>query len=157
MGRARYHYHYRRGPIGRPFGPLLILCAAVLAAVGMAGLALVAALAVLMPFMLAGVGAVLVIRHARRRQVVRGQQTAPMPARRSAPLVTRTEPVDDWRATRARFAQLRSEYGQFECDPLAVLRLPALADVMVPSTSRFVDAFAEAQALDTDTEPPAAH
>jgi hypothetical protein len=27
----------------------------------------------------------------------------------------------------------------------------------VPSTGRFVDAFAEAQALDTDTEPPAAH
>jgi hypothetical protein len=35
----------------------------------------------------------------------------------------------DWRATRARFAQLRTEYAQFECDPLAVLRLPALTDV----------------------------
>ncbi|MGH3985317.1 MAG: hypothetical protein ACRDST_22180 [Pseudonocardiaceae bacterium] len=63
----------------------------------------------------------------------------------------------DWRVTRARLAQLRSEYGQFECDPLAMLRLPALADVTVASTGRFVDAFAEAQALDTDTEPPAAH
>jgi len=52
---------------------------------------------------------------------------------------------------------LRGEYGQFECDPLAVLRLPALTDVTVPSTRRFVDAFAEAQALDTDTEPPAEH
>jgi hypothetical protein len=38
-----------------------------------------------------------------------------------------------------------------------VLRLPALTDVTVPSTGRFVDAFAEAQALDADTEPPAAH
>jgi hypothetical protein len=63
----------------------------------------------------------------------------------------------DWRATRERFAQLRTEYAQFECDPLAVLRLPALTDVTVASTGRFVDAFAEAQALDTDTEPPAAH
>jgi hypothetical protein len=63
----------------------------------------------------------------------------------------------DWRATRARFAQLRTEYAQFECDPLAVLRLPALTDVTVASTGRFVDAFAEAQALDTDTEPPGAH
>ncbi|MCA1821119.1 MAG: hypothetical protein LC644_04995 [Pseudonocardia sp.] len=63
----------------------------------------------------------------------------------------------DWRATRARFAHLRTEYAQFECDPLAVLRLPALTDVAVASTGRFVDAFAEAQALDTDTEPPGAH
>jgi hypothetical protein len=63
----------------------------------------------------------------------------------------------DWRPTRARFAQLRTEYAQFECDPLAVLRLPALTDVTVASTGRFVDAFAEAQALDTETEPPAAH
>ena len=63
----------------------------------------------------------------------------------------------DWRAARARFAQLRTEYAQFECDPLAVLRLPALTDVTVASTGRFVDAFAEAQALDTDTEPPGAH
>lgn len=63
----------------------------------------------------------------------------------------------DWHAARARFAQLRTEYAQFECDPLAVLRLPALTDVSVASTGRFVDAFAEAQALDTETEPPGAH
>jgi predicted Fe-S protein YdhL (DUF1289 family) len=36
---------------------------------------------------------------------------------------------------------------------MAVLRLPALADVSVPSTGRFVEAFAEAQALDTDSRP----
>ncbi|HET9257086.1 MAG TPA: tetratricopeptide repeat protein [Pseudonocardiaceae bacterium] len=75
---------------------------------------------------------------------------------------TLAEPGDalpglDWRATQARFDALRGEYAQFECDPLAVLRLPALVDVTVPSTARFVDAFAEAQALNTDTKPPPVH
>jgi hypothetical protein len=159
MGNARYRYYHHRGPFGRPFGPLLVLFAAILAAVGMAGLALVAVLVVLVPFVLAGVGTVVVVRHLGRRHLraVRHQQPEPTPARASAPSVTRSQPVPDWRATRARFDQLRSQYGQFECDPLAVLRLPALADVTVPSTGRFVDAFAEAQALDTDTEPPAEH
>ena len=40
---------------------------------------------------------------------------------------------------------------------MAVLRLPALADVTVPSTARFIDALAQAQALDSDHEPPATH
>jgi hypothetical protein len=40
---------------------------------------------------------------------------------------------------------------------MRVLRLPALADVTVPSTARFVDAFAEAQALDTDAFPGPQH
>jgi hypothetical protein len=40
---------------------------------------------------------------------------------------------------------------------MQVLRLPALADVSVPSTARFVDAFAEAQALDTDAFPGPDH
>jgi hypothetical protein len=40
---------------------------------------------------------------------------------------------------------------------MAVRHLPALSDVTVPSTARFVDAFAEAQALDTDAVPPASH
>jgi hypothetical protein len=157
MGRVRYRYHLRRGPIGRPVVPLLVLFAAVLAAVGLAGMVLVAALMMLVPFLLTGVGVVVVVRHLRRRhrRAVRDQQPAPITTR--TPSVTRSQPVPDWRATRARFAQLRGEYGRFECDPLAVLRLPALTDVTVPSTSRFVDAFAEAQALDTDTEPPAAH
>jgi hypothetical protein len=38
-----------------------------------------------------------------------------------------------------------------------VLRLPALSDVSVPSTARFVDAFAEAQALYTDSPASDAH
>jgi len=65
--------------------------------------------------------------------------------------------VDPWRAARSGFAELRQSYGEYECDPLAVLRLPALADVSVPSTARFVEAFAEAQALDTDAVPPPQH
>lgn len=155
--RYTYHHFHRRGPVGRPFVPLLVLFAAVLAAVGIVSVALVAVLMVLVPFLLTGVGVAVVVRHLsrRHRRAVRAQQPAQMPAR--VPSVARSQAVPDWHATQARFAQLRGEYGRFECDPLAVLRLPALADVTVPATSRFVDAFAEAQALDTDTEPPPAH
>lgn len=105
----------------------------------------------------AGAGSFGVIRRLRGRRAVGQEQPVPMPPAWGARPSARTQSVSDWRATRARFAQLRSEYGQFECDPLAVLRLPALIDVTVPSTGRFVDAFAEAQALDTDTEPPEPH
>jgi hypothetical protein len=62
-----------------------------------------------------------------------------------------------WSAARERFHALRAEYAAFECDPMGVLRLPALADVAVPSTARFVDAFAEAQALETDAYPGPGH
>jgi hypothetical protein len=62
-----------------------------------------------------------------------------------------------WTKARERFAALRAEYAAFECDPMQVLRRPALADVTVGSTARFVDAFAEAQALETDSFPPAEH
>jgi len=155
MGRQPYHYYRRWGPARRPFGPLLVLLFAVsLAVIGVVAVTL----ATLVPLMLVGVSAVTVVRHLhrRRRRVRRGQHPATALSQPAAP-VSGPPPVPDWRATRARFARLRSEYGQFECDPLAVLRLPALTDVTVPSTGRFVDAFAEAQALDTDTEPPAAH
>jgi hypothetical protein len=40
---------------------------------------------------------------------------------------------------------------------MQVLHRPALADVSVGSTARFVDAFAEAQALETDSFPPGRH
>jgi hypothetical protein len=40
---------------------------------------------------------------------------------------------------------------------MAVLRRPALSDVSVASTARFVDAFAEAQALDTESYPGSPH
>lgn len=160
MSRQSYHHYHRWGPARRTFGPLLVLLSAVLLAT--AGLVTVTLLALLMtlgPLLLLGVGAFTVARHVhrrRRRRVGRGKHPAVAPSGSNSP-VPDPPPVPGWRATRARFAQLRSEYGQFECDPLAVLRLPALADVTVSSTGRFVDAFAEAQALDTDTEPPAAH
>ena len=61
--------------------------------------------------------------------------------------------VGDWSRARERFHRVRAEYAAYECDPILVLRLPALADVSVASTARFVDAFAEAQALETDALP----
>ncbi|MGH3900021.1 MAG: hypothetical protein ACRDTA_17635 [Pseudonocardiaceae bacterium] len=158
MSRQTYHYFHRRGPMRRHFGPplvlLMLLCAALLAAAGAAAAALLAMLVAFSPFVLAFT----VARHLhrRRRRINQRQHLAVAPSRPASP-VPAPQPVPDWRATRDRFAQLRSEYGQFECDPLAVLRLPALTDVTVPSTGRFVDAFAEAQAWDTDIEPPAAH
>ena len=156
MGRARYHHYHRWGPAGRPVTPLLVLlCTALLAGAGLVTVTLLTMLLALGPLMLVGAGAFTVARHMHRR---RRQMSRAQPPAVSASAGTFDAPaVPDWRATRARFAQLRSEYGQFECDPLAVLRLPALTDVTVPSTSRFVDAFAEAQALDTDTEPPSEH
>jgi hypothetical protein len=160
MGRLRYHHHPRWAPARRPAGPLLVLLyAALLVSASVVTVTLVTMLVILGQITVAGVSAVVVLwhLHRRHRRAAGRQQPAAMPAARSAPPVARTQPVPDWPATRARFAQLRSEYGQFECDPLAVLQLPALTDVTVPSTGRFVDAFAEAQALDTDTEPPAAH
>ena len=151
MGRSRYHHYHRRRRARRRVGPLLVfLCAAVLASAGVVTVTLFALMAILGQLLLVGAGSVVVVRHLHRRH-----RRAMGPARPTA--VPPAAPVLDWRATRARFVQLRSEYGQFECDPLAVLRLPALTDVSVASTGRFVDAFAEAQALDTDTEPPAAH
>ncbi|HKR48750.1 MAG TPA: hypothetical protein VJT72_04070 [Pseudonocardiaceae bacterium] len=162
MGRQTDHYLHRPGRIRRPSGLLLgLLCAMLLASVGVITVITVTLLTMLLafgPFVLAGVGAFTVARHLhrRRRRVGRGQHPKVAPPRPTAP-VAGPPPVPDWRATRARFAELRSEYSRFECDPLAVLRLPALADVTVASTGRFVDAFAEAQALDTDTEPPAVH
>jgi hypothetical protein len=58
-----------------------------------------------------------------------------------------------WDAAVARYAGTARSYAAFECDPAAVLHRPALADVTEPATSRFVDAFAEATALATDTYP----
>ncbi len=69
----------------------------------------------------------------------------------------RPRPSSPWPAAKRRFAELQRSYAGYECDPMAVLRLPALADVTVPSTARFINALATAQALDSDHEPPATH
>lgn len=99
-------------------------------------------------------------RHQRRAALRRGAAAGtvgvgmrhPGPVRRPVP-----PPPPPWPAARARFDALRVRYAEYECDPMAVLRLPALSDVSVPSTARFVDAFAEAQALETDAPPPPRH
>jgi hypothetical protein len=62
----------------------------------------------------------------------------------------------DWVADVERFDLLRGDYAAYECDLAEVLRLPALADVTVASTARFVEAFAEAQSLLTEHHPGAA-
>ena len=58
-----------------------------------------------------------------------------------------------WRRARADFQRVRAEFVAHETDPMAVLHRPALSDVSVGSTARFVDAFSAAQALDTDGYP----
>jgi hypothetical protein len=129
----------------------LVLGAALLAGGMAVVVTLVTLLMTLAPLLLAGAATVAFVSARRRRGrsvTQRPRQAVERPAPASAP---------DWAAARVRFDQLRGEYAAFECDPLAVLRLPALTDVTVPSTGRFVDAFAEAQALQTDTEPRPAH
>ncbi len=96
---------------------------------------------------------ILLVNRRRRRRRLAAAGTAPLPRRAPPP----PRPDLAWQRARARFATLRSEYAAHECDPMAVLRLPALSDVSVPSTARFVDAFAEAQALETDAFPPPSH
>ncbi len=58
-----------------------------------------------------------------------------------------------WRLARDRFAALQREYAAFEADPRAVAARPALTDVTVPATARFVQALADAEYLRTDDEP----
>lgn len=62
-----------------------------------------------------------------------------------------------WQDAQARYQRTASEYAAFECDALAVLRLPDLVDTTVPATGRFVEAFAEASALATDRQPADDH
>jgi hypothetical protein len=116
------------------------LIATVIAITAVAGSALV----------VGGTAVALTRRSRRRRAIAAG--TAPLPARPAAP-----RPEVAWSRARERFHALRGEYAAFECDPMQVLHRPALADVSVGSTARFVDAFAEAQALETDSFPPGQH
>ena len=168
----------RRRVAGRPYGPhghakgrAILMAAAILVMLTIAsdggvlvigggmliGLVTIAWVLVVMaaPLLMVG-GVVAAVTHSQRRaQLRRGGAagTAPLPPRPVAP----PRPDLVWVHARRRFDALRSAYAAYECDPMAVLRLPALADVSVPSTERFVDAFAEAQALDTDAFPGGGH
>lgn len=107
------------------------------------------------PVLMVG-GVVVAVTRSQRRprlQYGRAPGMAPLPMRPPAP----PRPDLLWAHARRRFDALRSAYAAYECDAMAVLRLPALADVSVPSTARFVDAFAEAQSLDTDAFPGGRH
>lgn len=104
------------------------------------------------PVLIAG-GVVLAVSRHRRVVGRRSAATAAIPHRPAAP----PRPDVAWGLARQRFQALAREYAAHECDPMAVLHRPALSDVTVPSTARFVDAFAEAQALDTDAFPGPQH
>lgn len=58
-----------------------------------------------------------------------------------------------WVLARDRFAALQAEYARAESDPREVAARPALLDVSVPATARFVEAFAAAHELATPGEP----
>jgi hypothetical protein len=146
---------------GAGYAAVAVAAASVVSAlvvVGLAGLLFLGFFLVLRTPMLPMlfVGGVLLVGARRRRRRVLAAGTAPLP-RRAAPAPAPPRPDRAWSAARERFHALRAAYAAHECDPMAVLRLPALSDVTVPSTARFVDAFAEAQALETDAFPPASH
>jgi hypothetical protein len=160
----RYHHRWHHThPHPRP--PWLLLIALVIIAGGVSAATIgtialiligVAFLASSVPMLFAVAAVYTTIRRSRRRAALRrggSAGTAPLPGRPAAP----PRPEIMWKRARDRFHALRSEYAAFECNPMEVLRLPALADVSVPSTARFVDAFAEAQALETDAFPPVGH
>ncbi|KAA1029292.1 hypothetical protein FVA95_11515 [Pseudonocardia sp. EV170527-09] len=89
------------------------------------------------------------------RGPVDGPAAEPVPRPALSPDAVAAEQA--WRRARAEFQRLRGEFAAHEADPLAVLRRPALSDTTVAATARFVDAFAEAQALDTDGYPGEPH
>lgn len=97
-------------------------------------------------FAVSTIGTWLVLGFVTARAVRNARSTVPAP----------WEP-DRWDRARARFDALCTEYTAFECDPISVLRLPALTDTSVASTARFVEAFADAQGLHTDASPPPEH
>ncbi|MGI5125561.1 hypothetical protein ACQEVB_01985 [Pseudonocardia sp. CA-107938] len=80
-----------------------------------------------------------------RREAIGGQDPAPPVVMGPADLAKAHG------AARRRLATLRAEYAAFESDAVQVLRLPALVDVSVPSTARFVEDLAAALVLDAAT------
>jgi hypothetical protein len=157
---AMYRRYSRRPFPPRAFGqrslrPLRILLLVLAAAIVLGSTWTLVLAAMLLVMVLAiwilvtAVAAVAHVATAARPRRAPSRATVPIPAPRAKDWRV------EWRAARRRFDALRAEYAGYECDPLAVLRLPALADVTVPSTARFVDAFAEAQSLHSEQEPPA--
>jgi hypothetical protein len=119
--------------------------------VGGAGLgaALLAAVADLVAAMIAAAAATVVLarRGVRRvRTVVLGH-----PDGRTGRLAEHG--AARWVLARDRFAALGAEYARAESDPREVAARPALVDVSVPATARFVEALGEAHELATPTEP----
>jgi hypothetical protein len=162
MRRRRRHVAGHHGHRRHPQPPWLLLLAVPLVAGGASALAMVmvslilfgvAIMAGAAPMVMAGAIAFVAVHRHRRHDVLQRSSPAHVPH----PVRTEARPEVAWNEARIRFHTLRSAYAAFECDPMEVLRLPALADVSVPSTARFVDAFAEAQALDTDKFPPGKH
>jgi hypothetical protein len=157
-----HHHHPRRRRTdrlvrrGHPHPPVIVLVPAIVllaTAVGTVATLTVMAVLALLPLLLLAAAAYLGVRQRRRMRRVAAAGTAPVPARPAA----RARPDLVWTRARDRFHQLRTEYAAFECDAMQILRLPALADVSVASTARFVDAFAEAQALESDRFPGPDH
>jgi hypothetical protein len=119
--------------------------------VGGAGLgaALLAAVADLVAAVIAAATATVLLarRGVRRvRTVVLGH-----PAGRSGRLAEHG--AARWVLARDRFAALAAEYARAESDPREVAARPALVDVTVPATARFVEALGDAQELATPGEP----
>jgi hypothetical protein len=138
------------GPPGPPSkgagGALLLVCAALSAGpaamIGRVGWVVPVVLGVLG---VAWITVVDAVDNARKRHAA------------ADPAATASAPADGWADAQDRFHRVRGEYADYECDPLQVLRLPVLADPAVPSTARFVDAFADAQGLETERFPGPGH
>ena len=150
--RGRARPPRRRHGVGNVVGiALAVLLGGLVAVVGVT-VVLVRVLIELLPVVLTLLvltGVFVVVRGKVRRSRAQGADAGTAPAPESG--------AQAWRRAKDDFDRLRVEYSAHECDPMQVLRRPALSDVSVPSTARFVDAFAEAQSLDTDTHPGAPH
>lgn len=138
----------RRGGPGRhPLVTVGLVSGAVLLA-GTAAAVVVTVVAQILALALLGLvaaGAWTWLRGAHHGRSTGAPADGPSPAAVSA--------EEAWRRARAEFQRVRAEFVAHETDPMAVLHRPALSDVSVGSTARFVDAFAAAQALDTDGYP----
>ncbi|MBC3190738.1 hypothetical protein H7X46_06660 [Pseudonocardia sp. C8] len=146
---ARRHHRLPHGGRPRhPVGVVVVVSGVVLlagTAVGMVMVVIAQILAILLLGLVA-VGTFRAVQGAVRRSAASGSGEAAGPTA----AVTAEQ---SWRRARADFQRVRGEFAAHETDPLAVLHRPALSDVSVGPTARFVDAFAAAQALDTDGYP----